>query len=98
MLITKMVIEIVSKEVGVMPLKDGTGPGGKGPMTGLSGGRCIIPLNTTKEELTYLENQEKVLREQLAQIEIRIAVLKAHNQQERKHANRSNSVKSKSGV
>ena len=51
-----------------MPKFDGTGPTGKGPMTGRGSGKCIIPLNTTEEELNYLKNQEKVLREQLGQI------------------------------
>lgn len=55
-----------------MPEKDGTGPRGKGPMTGRGSGYCVIPLNTTQEERNYLKNQEKVLREQLQQIEIRL--------------------------
>ena len=51
-----------------MPNKDGTGPEGKGPMTGYSSGSCIIPLNSKEEEVKYLKNQEKVLREQLNQV------------------------------
>jgi hypothetical protein len=81
-----------------MPVKDGTGPDGKGPMTGHGSGKCIIPLNTSKEELTFLKNQEKVLREQLGQIENRIEVLETSSRKEKKHENRSNRVKSKSGV
>ncbi len=66
-----------------MPIKDGTGPSGKGPMTGHGSGKCIIPLNTKKEEMTFLKNQEKVLKEQLGQIESRIAVLKAPSRKEK---------------
>jgi hypothetical protein len=55
-----------------MPEKDGTGPRGKGPMTGRGSGYCIIPLNTTQEDCNYLKNQEKVLREQLDYIETRL--------------------------
>lgn len=60
-----------------MPKKNGTGPGGRGPMTGQGGGKCIIPLNTTEEELNYLKNRQQVLREQLQDIEARIKVLEA---------------------
>ena len=65
-----------------MPVKDGTGPQGKGPMTGHGSGKCILPLNTRKEEMKFLKNQEKVLKEQLEQIESRIGVLKAPNRKE----------------
>ncbi len=58
-----------------MPGKDGTGPRGKGPLTGRGSGYCIIPLNTTEEELAYLKNQEKVLREQLQHIKTRVRKL-----------------------
>lgn len=81
-----------------MPKLDSTGPTGKGPMTGRGSGKCIIPLNTTEEELNYLKNQEKVLREQLGQIVTRIAVLEAPSRKEKKHEDRDNSFKSKSGV
>ena len=66
-----------------MPVKDGTGPQGKGPMTGHGSGKCILPLNTGKEEMKFLKNQEKVLKDQLGQIETRIAVLKAPSRKEK---------------
>jgi hypothetical protein len=59
-----------------MPRKNGTGPAGAGPMTGRGNGKCIIPLNTKKEEMAFLKNQENVLRKSLEQIETRIAALK----------------------
>jgi len=59
-----------------MPKKDGTGPVGNGPITGRGRGKCIIPLNTDLEELTFLKNQEKVLREELSTIKTRIMTLK----------------------
>jgi len=62
-----------------MPKKDGTGPMGKGKMTGFGSGKCIIPLNTTKEEITFLNNQKKVLGVHLMQIETRIAKLEGVN-------------------
>lgn len=48
-----------------MPKLDGTGPDGKGSMTGRGGGYCIIPLNTTEQELQFLRNQEHALKKQL---------------------------------
>jgi hypothetical protein len=63
-----------------MPKKDGTGPKGIGPMTGFGNGKCIIPLDTTKEELNFLRNQKKSLSKHLAQIEIRISMLEKINQ------------------
>jgi hypothetical protein len=68
-----------------MPNKDGMGPTGKGPLTGRGSGHCVIPLNTTDEELGFLKNQEKVLREQLGQIETRIAVLQAPSRKEKRY-------------
>lgn len=58
-----------------MPNKDGTGPEGKGPMTGYGSGICIIPLNSKEEEVKYLKNQEKVLREQLKHVKTRLKEL-----------------------
>jgi hypothetical protein len=60
-----------------MPGTDGTGPTGKGPMTGRGSGRCIVPLNTREEELNYLKNREKVLKEELESVETRLRVLAA---------------------
>jgi hypothetical protein len=72
-----------------MPNKDGMGPTGKGPLTGRGSGHCAIPLNTTDEELSFLKNQKKVLREQLGQIEIRIAVLQAPSHKEKRYEDSS---------
>jgi hypothetical protein len=58
-----------------MPKKDGTGPIGKGPLTGRGSGHCAIPINTPDEELGFLKNQEKVLREELRQVEVKIKTL-----------------------
>ena len=55
-----------------MPRLDGTGPDGKGPMTGRGRGYCVMPLNTTEQELEFLKNQERVLRQQLRQVKPRI--------------------------
>ena len=55
-----------------MPKYDGTGPNGKGPMTGRGSGYCIIPLNTNEQELEYLKNQEQALRKQLKHVGNRI--------------------------
>lgn len=63
-----------------MPDKNGTGPNGKGPMTGHGSGKCIIPLNTKKEELNFLKNQEKKLTDELTVIKARIAVLETPQQ------------------
>ena len=55
-----------------MPGFNGTGPRGIGPMTGRGMGYCVIPLNTTEQELEFLKNQERVLRRQLKHIGTRI--------------------------
>ncbi len=60
-----------------MPKRNGTGPGGKGPMTGCGSGSCIIPLGTTEQELKFLRNQERVLKQQLQHIGTRIKSLNA---------------------
>ena len=51
---------------------DGTGPKGDGPMTGVGSGYCIIPQNTTEEELRFLKNREEALKQQLRQVTARI--------------------------
>jgi hypothetical protein len=58
-----------------MPKFDGLGPKGKGPMTGHGSGYCVIPLNTTEQELEFLKNQEQVLKQQLKHIGTRIKSL-----------------------
>jgi len=55
-----------------MPNYDGTGPDGKGPMTGFGRGYCVIPISSSEQELNLLRNQTHVLREQLKQIRTRI--------------------------
>ena len=55
-----------------MPNYDGTGPDGKGPMTGFGRGYCVIPISSSEQELNLLRNQAHVLREQLKQIRTRI--------------------------
>ena len=51
-----------------MPNYDGTGPDGKGTMTGFGRGYCVIPISSSEQELNLLRNQAHVLREQLKQI------------------------------
>jgi hypothetical protein len=38
-----------------MPNRDGTGPEGKGPMTGCGRGYCVIPINTPEKGLTFFK-------------------------------------------
>jgi hypothetical protein len=59
-----------------MPNYDGTGPDGKGPMTGFGRGYCVIPISSSEQELKLLKNQEHVLKAQLNQIRNRIKGLK----------------------
>jgi hypothetical protein len=58
-----------------MPKNNGTGPEGKGPMTGKGKGSCVIPLNTFEEELNYLKNREEALKRELRQTRTRIKKL-----------------------
>ena len=60
-----------------MPKFDGTGPSRKGPMTGRGSGYCVIPINTTEQELEFLKNQERALKRQLKHIGTRIKSLNA---------------------
>ena len=53
-----------------MPGFDGTGPRGRGPMTGGGRGFCAVPLSAPQQELDFLKNQSQALREQLEQIHI----------------------------
>ena len=59
-----------------MPNYDGTGPDGKGPMTGFGRGYCVIPISSSEEELELLRNQEHMLQAQLKQIRNRIKGVK----------------------
>jgi len=51
-----------------MPNHDGTGPDGKGPMTGLGRGYCVIPMASPEQELAFLRNQARTLKTQLKQV------------------------------
>jgi hypothetical protein len=59
-----------------MPNYDGTGPDGKGPMTGRGRGYCVIPISTPKQELDFLTSQAQALQAQLKQIRTRIKEVK----------------------
>ena len=59
-----------------MPGFDGTGPGGKGPMSGGCRGFCVLPLSPASrkirgqaEELLYLKSWAKMLRNRLEWID-----------------------------
>ncbi len=56
-----------------MPGFDGTGPNGRGSMTGGCRGYCVVPLNTPEQELGSLKSQAQALREQMEQIEASIS-------------------------
>ena len=60
----------------IMPGFDGTGPRGKGSMTGGGMGYCVIPLNTPEQELNFLRNQAQALQAQLKQVRARIKGVK----------------------
>jgi hypothetical protein len=55
-----------------MPNHDGTGPDGKGPMTGWGRGYCVVPISGSEQELAFLTNQAEVLQKRLKQIRARI--------------------------
>jgi hypothetical protein len=59
-----------------MPNYDGTGPDGKGPMTGFGRGYCVIPISSSEKELELLRNKEHMLQAQLKQIRNRIKGVK----------------------
>ncbi len=59
-----------------MPNYDGTGPYGKGPMTGFGRGYCVIPITNSEQELELMRNQARVLQAQLKQIKNRIKGVK----------------------
>ena len=67
-----------------MPNYDGTGPDGKGPMTGFGRGYCVIPITSFEQELELLRNQAHLLRAQLKQIRNRIKGL--NTKKEMRHA------------
>lgn len=55
-----------------MPNHDGTGPDGKGPMTGCGRGNCMLKISNSEQELDFLTNQAHVLETQLKRIRTRI--------------------------
>lgn len=59
-----------------MPNFDGTGPSGKGPMTGCGRGYCVLSISTPEQELGFLRNQAQVMQAQLKQIRTRIKGVK----------------------
>jgi hypothetical protein len=59
-----------------MPNRDGTGPEGKGPMTGRGMGDCVIRITSSKQELDFLMNQSQLLQTQLEKTRARIKALK----------------------
>ena len=63
-----------------MPNFDGTGPDGKGPMTGRGRGYCVIPINTPEQETGFLRNQARILQEHLKQIRTRIKEVKTEKE------------------
>ena len=63
-----------------MPNYDGTGPDGKGPMTGFGRGYCVIPITSSEQEIELLRNQKNVLQAQLRQIRNRIKGVKTEKE------------------
>jgi hypothetical protein len=59
-----------------MPENNGTGPEGKGPMTGKGRGNCVVNLNTYEEEINYLQNREEALKRELKLTRTRMKKLK----------------------
>ncbi len=58
-----------------MPGLDGTGPMGKGPMTGGGEGYCIIALGNNEQEIADLKNRAGLIQKQLKSIKSRIKEL-----------------------
>ena len=63
-----------------MPSYDGSGPDGKGPMTGFGRGYCVIPITSSEQEIDLLKNQEYVLQAQLKHIRNRIKRVKTQKE------------------
>jgi hypothetical protein len=59
-----------------MPNFDGSGPRGKGPMTGCGWGYCVLPISTPEQELVFLKSQARALQAQLKQVRARIKGVK----------------------
>jgi hypothetical protein len=60
-----------------MPNHDGTGPDGKGPMTGWGRGYCVVPISGSEQELAFLTDQAQVLQKRLKQIRARMKRLES---------------------
>jgi hypothetical protein len=58
-----------------MPGLDGTGPKGRGPMTGGGEGFCIVVLGNNEQEIAELKNRAGSIRKQLKNIKNRIKEL-----------------------
>ncbi len=58
-----------------MPNHDGTGPKGKGPLTGWGMGDCVLQLNNAEQEHDYLVSQAQLLQLQLNKTRARIKAL-----------------------
>jgi hypothetical protein len=58
-----------------MPNKDGKGPKDNGPLTGRGCGKCAVPLDTAEQEITYLENRQKALKDELDKVKTRLQIL-----------------------
>jgi hypothetical protein len=63
-----------------MPNFDGTGPYGKGRMTGCGRGNCVIPITSSEQELDFLRNQAQALQAQLKLIRTRIKGVKTRKE------------------
>lgn len=64
---------VTSSERGVtMPGFDGSGPGGRAPMTGGGRGYCAIPIGSREKEMDILKTEALALRVRLREIEARI--------------------------
>jgi hypothetical protein len=59
-----------------MPNRDGTGPEGKGPMTGRGMGDCVIRITSSRQELDLLVNQVQLLQAQLEKTRAKIKAIK----------------------
>jgi hypothetical protein len=64
-----------------MPNYDGTGPYGKGPMTGFGRGYCVIPLSSSEQELEFLKGQAEALKDELKELENEIGKISAEKKE-----------------
>jgi len=65
-----------------MPRFDGTGPRGRGPMTGRGNGYCAVRVTSPEKEIDYLRRQAVALRTQLDSIRIRLEELSAGKEEQ----------------